>query len=273
MPESTLVGSRVATLELFQSRGVEVIAVAPQTRRVEGRFANLQLSIGDILFLVGDKDAIIEALDEAEALLLSSSRGSEMSAPAYFPLAVFVGGVGLAGFDIIPPQIVFGLVVLVFAATRWLNLRTGFAELNWPILIMLAAMIPLGLAVDTTGAAHVLAEYLLAAIPSQHAVLLAAAVLLLALVITPFANNASTAIILAPIAIEIARSASLPPEPFLIAVAMGVSIDFLTPFGHHNNTIVMSVGNHRFSDFPRTGLPVTAVAFLMGIVAIAMLWL
>jgi len=214
MPESTLVGSRVATLELFHSRDIRVVAVASQSHRIEGRLADLQLGIGDILFLAGDKEAIAEALQEAGLMLLSPSRRLETAAPAYFPLAVFAGGVGLTAFAAVPPEIAFGLVVLVLAATRRLNLRTGLAELNWPILIMLAAMIPLGLAMDTTGAAQVMAEGLLATVPSHEAIPLIAMVLVLALVITPFANNASTAVVLAPIAIEIARSASLPPEPF-----------------------------------------------------------
>ncbi|TWG97027.1 Di- and tricarboxylate transporters [Mesorhizobium sp. J18] len=273
MPESTLVGSRIATLELFHARDIRVVAVASQSHRIEGRLNDLQLGIGDILFLAGDKDAIAEALEEAGLMLLSPLRRLETAAPAYFPLAVFAGGIGLTALGAIPPEIAFGLVVLVLAATGRLNLRTGLAELNWPILIMLAAMIPLGLAMDTTGAAQVMAESLLAAVPSHEPVSLIAMVLVLALIITPFANNASTAVVLAPIAIEIARSASLPPELFLIALALGISIDFLTPFGHHNNTIVMSVGNYSFIDFLKAGFPITIVAVLAAIAAVMAAWL
>lgn len=273
MPESTLVGSRIATLEIFESRGIRVVAVASQSHRIEGRLADLQLSIGDILFLAGDKEAIAEALSEAEAMPLSASRRLEPLPPAYFPLGAFAAGIALAAVGAIPTEIAFGLVALVLAAAGRLNLRTALAELNWPILIMLAAMIPLGQAVGTSGAADLVAQTLLAATPSREPVLLVAAVLVLALVITPFANNASTAIILAPIAVGIARSSSLPPEPFLIAVALGVSIDFLTPFGHHNNTLVMSIGNYRFADFPRVGLPVTIAAFAAATIIVAAWWL
>ena len=163
-------------------------------------------------------------------------------------------------------------MVLTLALAGWLNLREGLADLPWPVLIMLAAMIPLGEAVETTGTAQLMAEGLLSVLPSAE-IYLVASVLLLAIIITPFVNNASTAIVLGPIAIGIAQSTGLPPEPFLLAIALGVSIDFLTPFGHHNNMIVMSLGGYRFTDFIRLGTPVTLAAALIGVVALISFWL
>jgi di/tricarboxylate transporter len=96
--------------------------------------------------------------------------------------------------------------------------------------------------------------------------------LLLAVVITPFVNNASTVIVLGPIAVRLAAAAGIAPQPLLIAVAMGASIDFLTPFGHHNNTLVMGLGSYRFADFPRAGWPVTAAAALTGLLFIDLVW-
>ncbi|TKT75027.1 SLC13 family permease [Aquamicrobium sp. LC103] len=274
MPESTLIGSRVGLLTPFERRGVRVVAVAPQTSRVEPNLADLQLSIGDILYLDGDRQAIAEALAETEALSLApSQRAVRTAAVSWLPLAVFAAGIAIAGFGLAAPEIAFGLVVLVLAAMGELNLRRSLGDLDWPILIVLAAMIPLGFAVETTGTAGVLASALLDAMPSQQPVFLVGAVLAVAVLITPFVNNASTAIVLSPIAIGIAAAASLPPEPFLIAVALGASIDFLTPFGHHNNMLIMGLGGYRFADFPKVGWPVTLVAFAAGLSAIALFWL
>ena len=180
------------------------------------------------------------------------------------------GGVLLAASGLVGTEYAFGLVVLVLAALGSLNLRRALSELDWPILIMLAAMIPLGQAIETTGAAAVIAGYLVALLPEASPLLLLAAVLLLALVVTPFVNNASTAIALGPIAVGIAGAAALPPEPFLMAIAVGASIDFLTPIGHHNNTIVMGLAGYRFIDFLKAGWPLTLTTSL---VAVPLLWL
>jgi di/tricarboxylate transporter len=272
MPESTLVGSHVGSLESFQVRGVGVIAVAARSPRIEGGLDDVQLGIGDILYLRGERDAIAEAIDEAELLALWPMPERQPTTKPWIPIVAFAAGILLAAFRLAPP-LAFGLVVLVLAATRVLNLRQGLAALDWPILIMLAAMIPLGLAVETTGAAGVVASALVALLPADEPLVLVAAVLALAVLTTPFVNNASTAIVLGPIAIGIADSAGLPPEPFLIAVALGASIDFLTPIGHHNNTLVMGLAGYRFSDFLKAGWPVTLTAIVVGLVAIGLVWI
>jgi di/tricarboxylate transporter len=272
MPESTLVGSRVATAEPFSSRGVRIIAVSAQTPRIEGSFEDLRLSIGDVLHLEGDPAAIGEAISETEVLPLGRTAPNQASLETGLPLVFFALGVLLAATGFAPPEIAFGLVVLGLAAAGFLNLRTGLADLNWPILIMLAAMIPLGLAVETTGTAQMLAGRLVALLPPGTPLLPVAAILALAVLITPFVNNASTAIVLGPIALGIARAAGLPPEPFLIAVAMGASIDFLTPFGHHNNMVVMGLGPYRFADYLRTGWPVTLAAAVAATAAVWAFW-
>ncbi|NMG39722.1 cation transporter [Chelativorans sp. ZYF759] len=272
MPESTVVGSRIGMLEQLSSRGIVVRAVALQSPRIEGTLDDLQLSIGDVLYLEGDAQERREALDDTEMLALESL-GPDPRGPAdWRPLGVFLGGVALAAFGFASPQLAFGAVVVGLALAGWLNLREGLSELPWPVLLMLAAMIPIGEAVETTGTARVIADGLLSILPAGD-VTLVGAMLALAVIITPFVNNASTAIVLGPIAIGLANAAGLPPEPFLLAIALGVSLDFLTPFGHHNNMIVMSLGGYRFTDFIRLGTPVTLAAALIGVVALISFWL
>jgi di/tricarboxylate transporter len=273
MPESTLVGSRIGTLEGLRSREIRVIAVAMQTPRIEGSLADLQLSIGDVLYLAGDRQAIADAVDEAEILPLWPKPEEAASERRWRPTVVFAAGVAIAAFNIVPPELAFGLVALILAGTGDLNLRKGFAELDWPILIMLAAMIPLGFAVETTGAASVMADGLMSVLPPESPIVISAAMLALAVAITPFVNNASTAIVLGPIAISVASAVGMPPEPLLIAVALGASIDFLTPIGHHNNTIVMGIAGYRFLDFLKVGWPVTIAVSLCALVAIFAFWI
>jgi di/tricarboxylate transporter len=124
-------------------------------------------------------------------------------------------------------------------------------------------MIPLGDAVATTGLADNIARHAVLLIGSSEPVALTATVLLSAVAITPFVNNVSAAVALAPIAAALAKTAGFSPEPLLVAVAVGVSLDFLTPFGHHNNALAMSIGTYRFGDFARLGIPLTVgVSFI-----------
>jgi di/tricarboxylate transporter len=273
MPQSIFVGSRIGTLEPLFSRGVVVAGVVPQRPRVEGRLADIQLAIGDILVLSGPEDAINEVLDEVDLLRLSSRGPDQPREGSLTALAVFSLGVLAAAFGVVPPEIAFGAVVLMLAVTRSLHFREGIQNLNWPILIMLAAMIPLGSAVETTGAARSLSLGLLAIVPSDEPVALVGCVLLVAVMLTPFVNNVSAAVVLSPIAIEVARAAGLPAEAFLVAVALGASLDFLTPFGHHNNTLVMGIAGYRFSDFSRLGLPLLAVTAVVSLLGIWAFWL
>ncbi|WP_309084595.1 SLC13 family permease [Chelativorans sp.] len=273
MPESTIVGSSLATLESFAQRGITVAAVATQNPRIEGGFADVRLGIGDILYLHGDPEAVRQTADESEILLLWPRAEQPAAKTSWLAAAVFALGVLLTAFGVAPPELAFGLVVIVLAGTGTLDLRRGLAELNWSILIMLAALIPLGLAVQSTGAAAVVANLLTSALPPDEPLVLLAAVLGLAVAITPFVNNASTAIVLGPIAVSVAQSASLPLEPFLLAVAIGASIDFLTPVGHHNNTVVMGLAGYRFFDFARTGWPIAFASFLAALIAIWLVWL
>jgi len=271
MPESTVVGSRVGNLVAFASRDVEVVAVSPRTSRIEGTFGDLQLSIGDIVYLDGPPARIADALAETEMLAVGDPQPRHPPA-SDLSLLIFAAGIAAAATALVPPQIAFGAVVLVLAAAGTLDLREAIGALNWPILIMLAAMIPLGTAVETTGTAQLVATTLTTALPGGSAMSLVAAMLVLALAVTPFVNNASTMIVLGPVAIDAARAAGVAPEPLLIAVAMGASIDFLTPFGHHNNTLVMGLGNYRFVDFLRAGWLVTAAAAVTGTIFTVLIW-
>jgi di/tricarboxylate transporter len=274
MPESTLVGSRIRSLEVFRSRGVAVSALSMRSPRIEGRFDDLQLSIGDILTLEGPRDAITEALEECECLPLAAAAAPAPGAmPASWrPFAVFACGVAAAAAGL-RPDIAFACVVLALALLGHLNIRQAMADLNWPIIIMLAAMIPIGSAVATTALAESVARWLGLVVPIADPLSGIGLTLLLAMALTPFVNNATVAIVLSPIALEFARAGHHAPQAYLIAVAAGASLDFLTPFGHHNNTLAMGVGGYRFGDFLRAGWPLTLMGYALTLLFVALFWL
>lgn len=270
LPQSVVIGSTARAVAAFERHGVTVAAMSPQTARIEGRLADVRIAVGDVLLLRGHRDAIDRAIEDTDCLAVSP-RGVDATPPSGpIVLAVFAGAVALAATGLLPPEIAFGAAVLALALTGLLDLRTALARHNWPVLLMLAALIPIGTAFQETGAAAVIAQSLLDLTGASGAVAVIAVMVAAAVVVTPFVNNVSAATALAPIALSLAEASGLPPDPILMAVAVAVSFDFLTPFGHHNNTIVMSVGGYRFADFVRMGLPILVVSAgtILGVVAL-----
>ena len=272
VPDSTLIGSRVSQLHALLSSDIEVVGVSTSNPRIEGGLGDVQLGVGDIILLHGTPEAVKEALDETDTLQLWPLTRLAPAKASYWPLAIFMLGVLAAAFTLLEPPVAFGAVVLVLAIAGMLDLRAAFPEINWPIILLLAAIIPVGEAMATTGAAAVLADALTSLLPATTMFGLVAAILLLSLAITPFINNATTAVVLTPIALEFARTTGSPPQPFLIAVALGASTDFLTPFGHHNNTLAFGIGGYRFSEFPKAGWPLTLTSFAFGTLLISFIW-
>lgn len=262
MPESLLLGSRVEDLEAMSGHLAKVIALASRRGRIEGRFTDLPISMGDVLVLSGERASIRQLAAECGLLMLSPRRIARKPRNAVAGVAIFAAGVFATALNLLPVQIAFGAVVLALALTGILNLRTALADVNWRIVILLACMMPLGLAVEETGAARVIADSLADMLPLGEPLIVVLAMLVLAVAITPFVDNVSTAVVLSPIAAGLATRTGTPVEPLLIAVAIGASLDFLTPFGHHNNAVVMGAGGYRFMDFPRLGGPLTVICLL-----------
>lgn len=273
MPDSTIVGSRVGSLEAFAGRGVAVAALGSRRRRIEGRFEDLQLGVGDVLILAGDRTALREAVAESDVLPLSMRARSRKHPKALPSLAIFGLGVASTAFSLAPPEIAFGAVVIAMAMLGSLQLRSALQDMNWSIIILLACMIPLGAAVEDTGAARVIANGIVSYLPTTEPLMVAASVLLLAVAITPFVDNVSTVAVLSPIAVGISTRAGVPIEALLIAVQIGASLDFLTPFGHHNNAVVMGAAGYRFIDFPRLGAPLVVLCVAIAAVAIGQIWI
>ncbi len=268
LPDSLLLGSRIDDIEAFARHGVTVLGLASRRRRIEGRFGDLQIGLGDVLILAGEREALAEVLADCGLLELSARRPIRSGVRAVPAVMFFTMGILLTAFEVVPAQLAFGAVVIAMIATGNLNLRTALQDLNWSIVILLGCMIPLGMAVEETGAARVLADGIIEYLPTTSPLAVAGLVLLLTVSITPFIDNVSTAAIISPIAASLAARTGMAIEPLLMAVAVGASLDFLTPFGHHNNAVVMGAGGYRFSDFSRFGAPLLALSLA---IAMAML--
>jgi di/tricarboxylate transporter len=147
-----------------------------------------------------------------------------------------------------------------------------YESIDWPVIVLLGAMIPLGDALQDTGAAQLIGGSILMISGEVGPYVMLAVALMMTMAITPVLNNAATVVIMAPIVISIAARMGVAPDAFLIAVAIGASCDFLTPFGHHNNTIIMGPGGYRFGDYWRVGLGLEVVVVAVSLLVIPIVW-
>ena len=191
---------------------------------------------------------------------------------AYLPLAVLAAAMALVALQLVPVAIAFFGAAVLLLLSRVLSLREAYEVVEWPILILLGALIPVSEAVRTTGGTDLIAGWLAVAAGALPPLGALALILVVAMAVTPFLNNAATVLMMAPIAAGLATNLKLNPDPFLMAVAIGAACDFLTPIGHQCNTLVMGPGGYRFGDYWRLGLPLSIIVVLLGVPLIALVW-
>jgi di/tricarboxylate transporter len=188
------------------------------------------------------------------------------------PVSILVAAMGATALGLLPVALAFFAAAVAMVLFRAIPLREAYDSLDGPILVMLAALIPVSDSLRTTGATDVIAALLADLghmLPGYGALAL---MLIAAMMVTPFLNNAATVLVMAPIAAGFATNLGYKPEAFLMAVAIGAGCDFLTPIGHQCNTLVMGPGGYRFSDYPRLGLPLSFMVIFVAVPMLMLVW-
>ncbi|EWY39162.1 citrate transporter [Skermanella stibiiresistens SB22] len=272
IPNALIQGSSALSLDLRQRWGVNLVAVSRQGRRFEGRLRDANLSAGDILLLDGDRDIVAEAMAELGCVPLADRKLEFEPQRSILAFPLFGISVAIAAFDLASAAVAFTCAVIAMLATRVIRLGTLYEGVDWPVITLLGAMIPLGTAVQTTGLADRIGDAVIMLAPQAGAFGMLVVVLLATMAVTPVLNNTATVVIMAPVVISIARQLGVSPDAFLMAVAIGASCDFLTPFGHHNNSIILGPGGYRFGDFWRVGLPLELIVIVLSLLIIPRVW-
>ncbi|MFQ5468577.1 MAG: SLC13 family permease, partial [Kiloniellaceae bacterium] len=173
---------------------------------------------------------------------------------------------------LLPIAVALALAVAVMAASGLIPVRDLYEGIDWPVIVLLGALIPVGDALQTTGATGAIAEAILAVTAGGSPVLVLGLLMVVTMTLSDVLNNAATAVVMAPIAAGLAARLGASPDPFLMAVAVGASCAFLTPIGHQNNALVMGPGGYRFGDFWRMGLPLEIVIVAVALPMILAVW-
>ncbi len=273
LPDSGLEGRSARDLLLRTRYGINLLAVSRQGRRSLARLRTMALKAGDVLLLQGPADALADFAGQfgcvplAERSLRIPDKRKALTSTLIMSLAVLVAAVGL-----LPAAVAFAAGVLASLALRTVSTRAVYDAIDWPVIVLLGALIPVAGAMESTGAAGLIAKSLLGiAGPGNPAVALAL-VLVVTMLLSAVLNNAATAAVMCSIALGAAAQLGLKADPFLMAVAVGASSSFITPIAHQNNTLILGPGGFRFGDYWPLGLPLQVIAVAVAVPLLLRVW-
>ncbi len=272
-PGSILVGTTASGLDLRERHGVNVLAVARQGQRLRQRLGKIRFAAGDILLLQTREDALQSTLNSLGCLPLAS-RGLSITTPRNVLLASAVFAITLAtiAFGLLPAATALVTGALVMILVGLIPVGRIYESIDMPVIVLVAAMLPVGQALETSGGSQLIADALLSVGQSLPAAATLALLMVAVMLISNVVNNAAAAVLAAPVAISLARGMDASVDPFLMAVAIGASCAFLTPIGHQSNTLVMAPGGYRFGDYWRLGLPLSILVVLCAVPTILWIW-
>ena len=273
LPGSTIVGRSASDLRMRTRYRLILLAVSRDGRPPQARLRNVKLRSGDLLLMQGPAEVMAEFINDTGCVPLGER---ELRIPdkrmALIAGAIMLASIGIVTFGILPAAVAFSLGVLATMLSRTVPLRQIYTAIDWPVIVLLAALIPVAGAMQTTGAADLLARFLVETIARDNPIAALAVVLLTTMFLSDVMNNAATAAVLCPIALGIAATLEVNPDSFLMAVAIGASCAFLTPIGHQNNTLILGPGGFRFGDYWRLGLMIELIVLVVSMPLLLIVW-
>lgn len=273
MPDSWLVGRSVESLRIRSRYEISLLALSRQGRRSVRRLRSTPLLAGDALLMLGAEDQLNTFASEQGCVPLAE-RAISIPDKQKAILAVVAMALAIAGaaFGLLPAAISFAACTLIFMAFKILPLREAYGAIDGSVIVLLAALIPVAGVMESTGAAQLLAQGLLAQFAEGRPVLVLVLLLVITMTLSDFMNNAATAAMMCPIALSAAAQLQVNPDSFLMAVAIGASCAFLTPVGHQNNTLILGPGGFAFGDYWRLGLPMEILVVLVSVPMLLWVW-
>lgn len=272
-PGSGIVGRTPADARLRDIHGVNLLAVARHGQRVRERLSRVRLRSGDVLMLQGPTEKTSEALSRF-GLLPLAGRGISVARPRRLALtgALFAAAVVAVVAGWLPPHVAFAAAAVAMVLSKVLSRDEPYAAIDWPVIVLLGAMIPVGTAMEITGGTALVADGLLALTGGLGPLGVKVALMVGTMLLSDVVNNNATAVLMAPLAIDLAQRLEVNPDPLLMAVAIGASCAFLTPIGHQSNTLVFEPGGYRFSDFARLGVPLEVIIVAVATPLLMVFW-
>jgi di/tricarboxylate transporter len=270
---SRIRGKTALAIGLNWRRGTILMGISRRGRRISKQVRKTPIRAGDILLLLTPTDQQAETIDWLGCLPLAE-RGLNVTqeGKTWLAIGLFGGAVAAASFGLVYLPVALGVVVGLYALTRIVPLAELYDHVEWPVVVLLGSMIPLGKALQDAGGTELIAGSLLGVTAGLPAWAILTVLMVVTMTLSDVLNNTATTIVAAPVGIAMAESLNVSADPFLMAVAVAASCAFLTPIGHKNNTLILGPGGYRFGDYWRTGLPLEVLIIAVSIPAILLFW-
>jgi len=274
VPEGARIEGRSAlSLGLLFRYGVTLLGVSRQGQQFTQRVRKLDIKAGDILLLLGPSERLSYVTNWLGCLPLRE-RGLQVIQrdKAYTTIAIFAAAILLASFGIVYLPIALACAAAAMVVLKIVPLRQIYESIEWPVIVLLGSMIPIGAALEASGGTQLVANGIVDLTAGYPAWVVLGLLVIVTMTLSDVMNNTATAVIAAPIAVDMAARLNANPDPFLMGVAVAASCAFLTPIGHKNNTLIMGPGGYRFGDYWRMGLPLEILVILISVPTIMLVW-
>jgi di/tricarboxylate transporter len=271
--DSRITGKSAQSIGLHWRQRSVLMGISRAGRKITKQVRNTPIEAGDILLLLVPKETGADVTDWLGVLPLAD-RGLAVTQDrkTWLAIGIFAAAVATASFGLLYLPIALGLVVVAFVLTRIVPLNELYTHIEWPVVVLLGSMIPLGAALEDVGGTQLIAGALVGLTEGMPAWAILTVLMIVTMSLSDVLNNTATTIVAAPVGIQMAQSLNVSPDPFLMAVAVAASSAFLTPIGHKNNTLILGPGGYRFGDYWRMGLPLEVIVVAVSIPAILVFW-
>ncbi len=270
---SLLIGKTLPELFFSRRYNAIVLAIRRQASNIHTKLSNIHFQFGDTLLLLAPKEEI-GVLERDRNFIVLDELKENIAKRAKAPLSwlVIIAVITLAGFGILPILTAALTGCLVLVIMRCLSMEELYRSIDWQVIMLLACILPLGIAIEKTGAAKLVVDFILLNLGSDNPLLILAVLYFIAAVLTEFITNNAAAVLLAPIAISIAASLNIDPKPFLMAICFAASTSFSTPIGYQTNTMVYNPGGYKFTDYLKVGIPLNILFLVLAVYFIPKFW-
>ncbi len=274
VPEAARIAGKTAQgVGLAWRQNTILMGISRQGQRITKHMRQTEIQPGDILLLLCPRDRGSDVTEWLGCLPLAQ-RGLNVTAneKVWLAIGIFAAAVAAASIGLLYLPIALGLVVVAYVLARVLPITEIYTHIEWPVVVLLGSMIPLGAALETSGGTELIAGALVTLTDGMPAWAILTVLMVVTMTLSDLLNNTATTIVAAPVGIQMAQTLQVSPDPFLMAVAVAASSAFLTPIGHKNNTLILGPGGYKFGDYWRMGLPLEIIVVAVSIPAILVFW-
>ena len=272
-PDSNLIGRTLREADIFRRHRLNILAIQRRGRTLRERLADIKIRENDTVLLQGHKDDITHIMNSPNVIVTNELTDLHLRKNrAFIALAALLVVVFLTAFNVMSVMLAAILGAVAMVVTQCLTIEEAYKAIDWKIIFLLAGVLPMGLALEQSGATLWLATHVLEPLASNGSIVLLATFYIITAVLTEAMSNNAAAAILAPLAFTTAISLNLDPRPLLIAITFAASTSFATPIGYKTNTMIYSPGGYRFTDFTRVGVPLNLIFWGLSVLIIPLVW-